>query len=51
MGTENTLNGFLIVPQESGNTVVDARCMVKTLKKHFAFFKKRTIKVQKTCHA
>lgn len=52
MGTENILNGFLIVPQESGNTVVGARCVVKTLKKHFVFFfLKRTIKVQKTCHA
>lgn len=38
MGTENILNGFLIVLQESGNTVVGARCVVKTLKKHFVFF-------------
>lgn len=41
MGTENILNGFLIVPQESGNTVVGARCVVKTLKKHFVFFFKK----------
>lgn len=44
MGTENILNGFLIVPPESGNTVVGARCMVKTLKKHlvlFFFFKEQ----------
>lgn len=38
MGTENILNGFLIAPQESGNTVVGARSVDKNLKKHFFFF-------------
>lgn len=38
MGTENILNGFLIVPQESGNTVVGTHSVDKNLKKHFFFF-------------
>lgn len=38
MGTENILNGFLIAPQESGNTVVGAHSVDKNLKKHFFFF-------------
>lgn len=41
MGTENVLNGFLIAPQESGNTVVDAHSVDKNLKKHFLFFLKK----------
>lgn len=41
MGTENILNGFLMVLQESGNTVVSAHCVVKTLKKHFVFSLKK----------
>lgn len=38
MGTENILNGFLIAPQESENTVVGAHFVDKNLKKHFFFF-------------
>lgn len=41
MGTANILNRFLIVPQESGNTVVGARFVVKILKKHFVFLFKK----------
>lgn len=42
MGAENILNGFLIAPQESANTVVGAHCVVKILKKALCifFFKK-----------
>lgn len=40
MGTENIINGFLSVPWESGNTVVGALCVVKTLKKALCIFLK-----------